>query len=125
MNQYPTIDRWYAITILCLNVVFLVVSIFAARRAAKTEADAPEVLRKHHRVVLWAGMAGFTLIATVPAVLTCNGVDLSILWCDFRVLFLFLSASVAGSCLFHFWVLGVSPFDGARLVATGAISHKV
>ena len=73
MNQYPTIDRWYAITTLCLNVVFLVVTIFAARRAAKTEADAPEVLRKHHRVVLWAGMAGFTLIATVPAVLTWAG----------------------------------------------------
>ena len=29
-----------------------------------------------------------------------NGVDLSILWCNFRVLFLFLSGSVAGSCFF-------------------------
>ncbi len=54
-----------------------------------------------------------------------NGVDLSVLWCNFGVWFLFPLGSVAGSWLFQFWVLCVSPFDGARLVSAGAIPYKV
>ena len=54
-----------------------------------------------------------------------NGVNLGILWCNFWGLFRFLPASMAGSGLFEFRVFCVSTFDSARLVAAGAIAHKV
>jgi hypothetical protein len=59
-----------------------------------------------------------------PTCASPNGVDLSVLRCNSRGLVNLLPASVAASWLFQFWILGVSSFDSARLVAASAISHQ-